>query len=77
MKTERVIRIHFTGRQGLQLSGEHVLTFYDNYMKGVSSNNTHFFSEGKDKIIINMQEVTFIEEKTIEIEDEQSSPSLP
>ena len=69
MKEERVIRIHFTGRNTLQLHGEHVAPFLDNYHKAVEGDNTHFKSEGKDRILINMAQVTFIEEITIEVED--------
>jgi len=76
MKTERVIRVHFTGRDSLQLSGDHVPTFIENYQRAVGNGNYYFFTKGKDSILINIPQVTFIEETTIEIKDERPTPTL-
>lgn len=64
-KTERVIRIHFVGRDTLQLHGEHVPNFLKAYYKAIVVGDSHFVSEAKDKVLIQIDTVTFIEETTI------------
>lgn len=73
MKTERVIRVHFTGKDTLQLHGNHVPTFIENYKVAANEGALYFASEEdtKDRILINIPNVTFIEETTIEVKEDE------
>ena len=73
MKTERIIRVHFTGRDKLQLHGNHVPTFFDKYKEAIENGDYCFYSEEntKDRILITIPNVTFIEETTIEVKEDE------
>lgn len=73
MSTERVINIHFVGGHILRLYGDHVKPFIDNYAKAIENNNSHFRSYAKDRIIIDIDKVMFVEETEIEVKDNEAS----
>jgi len=64
----RKIIIHYVSGHRLELKGEHVPPFFDNYKEAIKEGNTHFYSEAKDKILIQIDKVTFIQETDIEDE---------
>lgn len=75
-KTERVIIVHFTGKATLRLHGAHVPNFLENYKKSIENGDYCFYSEEdtEDKIIIHIPQVTFIEETTIEVKEDEVLP---
>lgn len=58
----RIIQVHFTSGERLQLNGGHVSEFIENYKVAIEDNASHFTTEGEDKVIINTSHVVFVQE---------------
>lgn len=59
---EEYILVHFLGGHRLKITGDHVENFIKKYKEAITKGATHFYSEAESSILINLANVTFIQQ---------------